>query len=88
MNHKILNQVSVDLDKLKYDLALIYAKEKLHQALCDGNIIEQDATSKAISHYNEIDFLTESFSFAIQYLANNPDDQFISQLDILYKNQD
>lgn len=36
MEHKILNSLPVDLDKLKYDLALIYAKEKLRQALCDG----------------------------------------------------
>ena len=57
---------SFDADKKFYDLAKIFAQEKLHQAF-EKNMFDGIAAPKDIQAF---DYLDEQFYFAIDYLSN------------------
>lgn len=84
MKHKVLGKTEVDLDKIRYDLALTYAKEKFSYALSES-LIEIDTESSAVTACHELDYLKNEFAFAISILSNETDDSLITLLDPTFK---
>lgn len=69
-----------DLKKLKYDLALVYAKSKLDHALATKSVPKScDPSDKSLSA--ELEYLTNEFFSAIDGFANYDDSMFPSKND-------
>lgn len=62
--------MSIDKDKLRYDLALVYAQTKFKQAL--EHEVDFGKMSVAPTHINECDYLIKQFNNAFQYLDAYP----------------
>jgi len=68
---------SADLNKLRYDLSLIYAKSKFEEAIKSKKFDDTETQfSKAARTLDESNFLLEQFGDAYCELANMPDDYF------------
>lgn len=85
--HHIIKQpeTEIDLNKVRYDLALIYAKEKFAHAL---NLSQNSDQASNIYHpakLDEADYLMEQFEFAINYYSNTDDKMLLKNLDFTYE---
>lgn len=65
---------NIDLDKSRYDLALLYAKTKFEKAIKEDSI-PNDIYPKGIS---ELEFLSNEFYSAFGYYANITDEGIIA----------
>lgn len=72
------NGNSIDLDKLKYDLAMIYAKRKF-------NDIDLSQPTEAPDYMEYMDTLLEYFGSAYQELCNYHEDYIINAIDFTHE---
>lgn len=69
---------SIDLDKLRYDLAMVYAKRKFNE-------IELGEHTTAPDYVEYMDTLLECFGNAYQELCELDEDFFINKLDFTHE---
>ena len=69
------NYISIELNQIRYDLSLIYAKEKLRALL----------NSKCSPDVNVPKYLLDTFSEGYNYYCNLYEDCFLKQIDITYE---
>ena len=86
MKHIIkLAESEIDLNKVRYDLALIYAKEKFFHALNLNRIPNNTPNIPHPAELDEADYLMDQFEFAIGYYANIDDECLLKSLDFTYE---
>lgn len=74
----------IDLNKVCYDLALIYAKEKFRYAL-EHNAIPNDCPEIQHPEYlDETQYLLKEFECALSEYHNQDENQLLSALDFTY----
>lgn len=81
--HHIIKQpeTEIDLSKVRYDLALIYAKEKFAHALNSNQDLNKTPNLPHPEELDEVDYLMERFEFAINYYSNTDDKMLVKNLD-------
>lgn len=86
MNHYLQPpQNAIDLNQVRYDLALIYAKEKFRHAL-EHNTIPDDCPEIQHPRYlDEAQYLLNEFECALSEYQNRDDDQLLKELDFTYE---
>lgn len=69
-----------DIEKIKYDLAIVYAKSKLDHALATNSVPEPcDPEDPACA--GELEYLADEFYYAMNTFANFDDSVFIDETD-------
>lgn len=86
MHHIIKRpETEIDLNKVRYDLALIYAKEKFAHALSLNPDSDQTQNIPHPKKLDEADYLMEQFEFAINHYANTDDEMLLKNLDFTHE---
>lgn len=78
-------QNAIDLNKVCYDLALVYAKEKFRYAL-EHHTIPNDCPEMEHPQYlDETQYLLKEFECALSEYQSQDENQLLSTLDFTYK---
>lgn len=72
MKYRVFD-AEIDLDRVRYDLALTYAKLSLKRGMTEKNIYNKSAPP----HILEYDYLLEEFLMAFTNYANTTDEYMI-----------
>ncbi|MGX8834008.1 hypothetical protein ACWG0P_07320 [Amedibacillus sp. YH-ame6] len=71
---------TIDLDKLKYDLAMIYANRKFNEVN-----FTQPQSSRIPDYIEHVNSILENFGVAYQELCNLGEDYLINKIDITHE---
>lgn len=86
MNHYLhLPQKTIDLNQVRYDLALLYAKEKFRYALEHNSIPDDCPEAPHPKYLDETQFLLNEFECALSEYQNRDDKQLLKTLDFTYE---
>ena len=86
MQHLVKRAESqIDLNKIRYDLALIYAKEKFAHALHLNQIPNESPDLPHPARLDEANYLMDQFEFALNCYLNTNDESLMKNLDFTYE---
>lgn len=86
MAHFISNDYStIDLNKVRYDLSLIYAKEKLREALSNGSVPNYAPDIAHPKYLDEAQYLINMFGACFSEYCTTDNDAILKQIDPTYE---
>lgn len=76
-----IDDISLDINQLRYDLALIYAKCKFNQALTNNTVPCTDLKLNSLEFLDETDYLNTLFGKAYNEYTTYDKNYFIQKID-------
>lgn len=76
---------AIDLNRVRYDLALIYAQEKFRFALRSNEIEDLSPDQEHPAYLDETDYLLSQFETALSEYLNIDDQELLKTLDFTYE---
>lgn len=76
---------AVDLNRVRYDLALIYAQEKFRFALQNNEIEDLSPDHGHPRYLDETEYLLDQFATALSEYLNTDDQELLKTLDFTYE---
>ena len=74
-----MNRLNVDFDRIRYDLALIYARSN-YELLLSKDAFKQPDFPEAAEMYGELDFLMAAFGRAYREMCFVPDKDLMGKM--------